>query len=146
MSPDSENPEDYEYIDKDLQQKLQDYTAQVLVPQIINHLKRNNYGKLCGVPVQCLDFEELALYTGSLKGAFTQEQHYDLYKTLVLVMFPSVKFCKMMAQESVGAAIRICKVIGKEKYANKYNKFVKGHFIPDDHQKELGLLKRSSFE
>jgi hypothetical protein len=44
---------------------------------------------------------------------------------------------KMAAQESVGTAIRICKAIGKPEYADQFNEMVKGHFVPDEHQKEL---------
>ena len=98
-----------------------------------------------GCPVKYYPFEQLALWQGSLDRAFNKDERYDLFKIVPLTWLPNVGFGKNVARESVGAAIRICKAINEEELADRFNKIVEGCFVPDESQKELGLIKKKFF-
>jgi hypothetical protein len=139
-------PEDYEFIGRDIQKKLHEASVNHLVPAIRDQLASNDYDEIGGIPVRCYPFEKLALLPCTLKGAFTEDEQYDLYKMCFIVLpWLQGPLSKILAQESVGAAIRICKAIGKPEYADQFNEIVKGCFVPDEHQKELGPIKKSFF-
>ncbi len=118
-----------------------------VLPAIRAYLKQNKYETINQIPVEYYPFEELVLYRGLLSRAFNPDQRYDLFKMLPLVE-PGLQGAYdiiILAQEAVGAAIRVCKVIGRQDLADDFNEIVKGCFVPDEEAKELGPIKKSFF-
>ena len=139
--------DDYEMVEEDILEALHQFTLNDVIPAIMKHLEKNNYPRLGGIPVQFYPFEKLVLLSCPLPKAFTPDQQYDLHK-MAYIALPWLQgggLCKIIAQESVGAAIRICKAIDKPKYADRFNEIVKGCFVPDEYQKELAPIKKSFF-
>jgi len=103
--------------------------------------------KINQIPVEYYPFEKLVVYTGLLSRAFDQDQRYDLFKMLPLVE-PGLQGAYdviILAQEVVGAAVRVCRVIGRQDLADEFNQIVEGCFVPDEEAKELGPIKKSFF-
>ena len=138
---------DYLEVGKDIREKLHKLAGKYVVPAIMNYLELKKYSTIDGIPVHYYPFKKLVFYHRPLSGAFNPDQRYDLYKMLPLVD-PGLQrayVCIMLGQEAVGAAIRICKVIGRLDFADQFNKIVEGCFVPDEEAKELGPIKKSDF-
>ncbi len=86
-----------------------------------------------GYPSKYFPFEKLVYHTGSLLPAFDRQQQYDLTEMEDILTLPRQVFSKLLAKTSVGAAIRISKVIGKENHAEAINKIVRDSFTPEEH-------------
>jgi hypothetical protein len=110
---------------------LREYVESCLIPDILEYLQEKK-PIINGYSSKYFHFEKLCYHKGSLGPAFNREQQYDLYQMVDILLFPR-EYSKKQATQSVGAAIRLSKAIGKEEHADKIYEIVKDSFTPEEH-------------
>jgi hypothetical protein len=63
---------------------------------------------------------------------FNRKHHSDIVKMGSIQLLPISAYSIDEAKEEVGAAVRICKAMNMQKYADDFSEIVKGYFTPDE--------------
>ena len=114
-----------------MQEQICTYIEDNLLPDIKSYVK-GKYPKINGVPIEDISIERLDFLDGPFKLLFNVEQHYYLF-LMALLLESKERHCKMMAKQTVGAAIRISKDISKEQHADRITEIVNNCFTPNEH-------------
>ncbi len=77
--------------------------------------------------------DEIVSNTFAFDMVFKKEQRIDLRYLDTLFLLEKRRLYHFEASEFIGAAIRLCKFMGKQEWADKLNLIVKGFITPEEH-------------
>ena len=118
---------------KDLPEEIQlqilKFTKEHFLPALLKYLTEKN-SAFEGINLKFTSLWEIATWTYDLDLVFQREQHYDIMKIESILSMP-MSCCEIEeATEFVGAAVRICKAMKNQEYADGFSEIVKGYFTP----------------
>jgi hypothetical protein len=126
-----EKPDDYETVPMEIQKKILEFIENTLYPAILEFLKEK-YDRILAIPVRLVPFERLCFCWDSLEKSLSREQQYDIFKMRCFGGWPTTHCFKVSARDIVGAAIRVCRHIGKLELEDKLRGYIGDCFIPDE--------------
>jgi hypothetical protein len=121
-----------EIVPVEIQQKLSDFAKEKLLPALLGYLAYKN-PVLGGINLQFISLAEVSNWNKELDLAFSRERQYDIFLLSPIVMLPIDDYPKMLGVKLIGAAIRLCKAMEKQEYADRFNEIVEGYFTPEEH-------------
>jgi hypothetical protein len=124
--------DDHKRVPMEIQLAIRKLCKKKLFPAVLKYVAKK-CPRFRGRPTSSRLFERLCLYKGSLEPSFSRKQQYDIYCLYDISSLPCITFCKFRAKQTIGAAIRISTVIGRDDYADRFKRIVQNCFTPDDY-------------
>ena len=116
------------YIPEEIQLRILKFTVKDFLPALLKYLAEKN-PVFEGINLKFTSLAEIHSWTRDLDLVFDRALHYDLVKIEPILLMPMTVYVEE-ATELVGAAVRICKAMKNQEYANRFSEIVKGYFIP----------------
>ena len=117
------------YVPEEIQLRIRKFTVKYFLPALLKYLAEKN-PVFEGINLKFTSLWEIATWTYDLDLVFQREQHYDIMKIESILSMPMSSCLIEKATELVGAAVRICKAMKNQEYADGFSEIVKGYFTP----------------
>jgi len=132
---------DFDSLPEDLQKEIQEFTENNFIPALLKYLG-TKYEMFRRYSVYQVERYGITLPPIVVDDGFTKEQEYDLFQLQGLLRLPVDEYSKLEGKRAVGSAIRICKAIDRQDYADRFIEIVGKHFTPDEHQDRKDRSRR----
>lgn len=132
---------DFDSLPEDLQKEIQEFTENNFIPALLKYLG-TKFEMFRRYSVYQVERYGITLPPIVVDDGFTKEQEYDLFQLQGLLRLPVDEYSKLEGKRAVGSAIRICKAIDRQDYADRFIEIVGKHFTPDEHQDRKDRSRR----
>jgi hypothetical protein len=117
----------FDPVPEDVQIKIHDFANNHFLPDVLDYLGTKN-PIFCRSAVHLVEEYGFEFESYILEDYITNEERYDLWLLDSIFRLPRLGLTKLEGKRFIGAAIRICKAIGKPEHAKKFNDIV-GEFF-----------------